>query len=291
MSHYKINLKDIFFILKEQLNYGNLCNFERYREIDEATLDMLVNEAAKFALSEIAPLQEIGEKWGAVYENGQVRCAPEFKKAFDLYGANGWTAAVRDPEYGGQGFPHMMRIIINDLMYGACQSFNMAPSLTHGAGHLIESFGSEELKSRYIPNMFSGKWAGTMALTEPNAGSNLAAIRTTAYREGDHFRIKGNKIFISWGDHDLTENIVHLLLARIEERPPVSGGFPFLWFPRRESFRTERSESQTMCFAGELKRNSVCTHLPPASSFSVKTTAASDICAVRKTKAWLTCFR
>ncbi len=232
MSHYKINLKDIFFILKEQLNYGNLCNFERYREIDEATLDMLVNEAAKFALSEIAPLQEIGEKWGAVYENGQVRCAPEFKKAFDLYGANGWTAAVRDPEYGGQGFPHMMRIIINDLMYGACQSFNMAPSLTHGAGHLIESFGSEELKSRYIPNMFSGKWAGTMALTEPNAGSNLAAIRTTAYREGDHFRIKGNKIFISWGDHDLTENIVHLLLARIEGAPAGVRGISLFVVPK-----------------------------------------------------------
>ncbi len=232
MSHYKVNPKDIFFILKEQLGYGDLCRFERYSELDEATLDMLVNEAIKFAVSEVSPLQEIGEKWGAVYENGQVRCAPEFRKAFKLYGENGWIAAVRDPEYGGQGFPHMMRIVINDMMYGACQSFNMAPSLTHGAGHLIETFGTEELKRLYVANMFTGKWSGTMALTESNAGSNLAALRTTAYREGDHFKIKGVKIFISWGDHDLTENIVHLLLARIDGAPEGVNGISLFVVPK-----------------------------------------------------------
>lgn len=232
MAHYKVNPKDIFFILKEQLGYGSLCQLDRYRELDEQTLDMLVNEAIKFARTEIAPLQEIGEKWGAKYENGVVRNPPEFKKAFELYGENGWIAAVRDPEYGGQGFPHMMRIVINDLMYGACQSFNMAPSLTHGAAHLIESFATDELKSRYVPNMFSGKWAGTMALTEPNAGSNLGALRTTAYREGDHFKIKGNKIFISWGEQDLTENIIHLLLARIEGAPEGVRGISLFIVPK-----------------------------------------------------------
>ncbi len=232
MPHFMVNLDDIFFILKEQLHYADLCRFDRYRDIDEATLDMLVKQAHKFALSEIAPLQEIGEKWGVVYENGQVRCAPEFKKAFGLYGENGWIAAVRDPEYGGQGFPQMMRIVINDLMYGACQSFNMAPSLTHGAAHLIESFGAEELKRLYVPNMFSGKWAGTMVMTEPNAGSNLAALTTMAYREGDHFTIKGRKIFISWGDHDLTENIIHLVLARIEGAPEGVRGISLFVVPK-----------------------------------------------------------
>ncbi len=232
MSHFKINPRDIFFILKEQLGYGSLCRLERYRELDETTLDMLVNEAIKFARTEISPLQEIGEKWGAIYENGHVRCAPEFKKAFELYSQNGWLAAARDPEYGGQGFPHMMRIVINDFMYGACQSFNMAPSLTHGAGHLIESFGTKELKELYVANMFSGKWAGTMALTEPNAGSNLAALRTTAYREGDHFKIKGTKIFISWGDHDLTENIIHLVLARIDGAPEGVRGISLFVVPK-----------------------------------------------------------
>ncbi|MCJ7682775.1 MAG: acyl-CoA dehydrogenase, partial [Desulfobacteraceae bacterium] len=115
MEHFKVNEKDVFFILKNKLNYASLCELDRYRELDEDTLDMLVTEAVKFARAEIEPLQEIGEQWGVVFEEGQVRCAPEFKEAFKIYGENGWTAAARDPEYGGQGFPHMMRIVINDL--------------------------------------------------------------------------------------------------------------------------------------------------------------------------------
>ena len=232
MGHFKVNEKDLFFILKDQLNYGSLCELDRYCELDEETLDMLVNEALKFAKGEIESLQEIGEKWGVVYENGQVRCAPEFKKAFKLCGEMGWIAAARDPQYGGQGFPHMMRIVINDLIYGAAQSFNMAPSLTHGAAHLIESFATQELKERFVPKMFGGEWAGTMAITEPNAGSNLNMIRTTAYREGNHFKIKGNKSFISWGDHDLTDNIIHLLLARIEGAPEGVKGISLFIVPK-----------------------------------------------------------
>ncbi len=159
-------------------------------------------------------------------------CPPEFKKAFRQYGADGWTAAARDPEYGGQGFPHMMRIIINDMMYGACQSFNMAPSLTHGAAHLIESFGSEDIKQRFVPRMFGGDWAGTMCLTESNAGSNLADLQTTAFREGDHFKIKGTKVFISWGEHDLTDNIIHLVLARIDGAPEGVRGISLFVVPK-----------------------------------------------------------
>ena len=232
MGHFKINEKDVFFILKDQLNYANLCRLERYRELDADTLDMMVAEAIKFAKGVVAPLQAIGEKWGVDFENNQVRCAPEFREAFKVYGENGWTAAARNPEYGGQGFPHMMRIVINDLMYGAAQSFNMAPSLTHGAAHLIESFASQNLKKRFVPKMYGGKWAGTMALTEPNAGSNLAATRMTAIRDGDQFKIKGTKIFISWGDHDLTENIIHMVLARIEGAPEGVKGISLFIVPK-----------------------------------------------------------
>ncbi|MBA4394480.1 MAG: acyl-CoA dehydrogenase, partial [Desulfobacca sp.] len=145
---------------------------------------------------------------------------------------NGWTAAARSPRYGGQGFPHMLRIVINDCMYGAAQAFNMAPSLTHGAAHLIETFAKEELKERYVPQMYNGRWAGTMCLTEPNAGSNLAALRTTAYPEGEEYKIKGTKIFISWGDHDLTENIIHLVLARIEGAPEGVKGISLFVVPK-----------------------------------------------------------
>ena len=233
MNHFKVNPKDIFFILKEQLDYGKLCHLTRYRDLNEKTLDLLVNEAVEFARGVVAPLNEIGEREGAVFESGQVTCPAEFRDAFRKYGEDGWIAAARSPKYGGGGFPHMMRIVINDLMYGACQSFNMAPSLTHGAAHLIESFGSDVLKDLYVPKMYSGSWAGTMALTEPDAGSNLAAIQTTAYPSGDAYRIRGSKIFISWGEHDLTENIIHLTLARIDGAPEGVKGISLFVVPKR----------------------------------------------------------
>lgn len=232
MSHFKINEDDLFFILKDQLNYGSLCGLERYKDLSEETLDMLVNEALRFARGVVAPLNEIGESRGLKFEDGCVECPPEYREAFLQYGRLGWTAAARDEEYGGQGFPHMMRIVINDLMYGACQSFNMAPSLTHGAAHLIESFGAAELKEKYVPRMFNGEFAGTMCLTEPNAGSNLASLKTTAFPEGDHYRIKGNKIFISWGEHDLAENIIHLVLARIDGAPDGIKGISLFVVPK-----------------------------------------------------------
>ncbi len=159
----------------------------------------------------------------------------------------------------------MMRIVINDLMYGACQAFNMAPSLTHGAAHLIESFASEDLKRLYVPRMFGGEWAGTMCLTEPDAGSNLANIRTMAYPEGEHYRIKGSKIFISWGDHDLTENIIHLVLARIEGAPEGVRGISLFVVPKIK-VNPDGSLGNRMMFAVKgWKKSSAYMPLPPAS--------------------------
>ncbi|MGD9733041.1 MAG: acyl-CoA dehydrogenase [Desulfamplus sp.] len=232
MGHFKVNPKDIFFILKEHLNYGQLSNLDRYKDIDEKTLDLMVTEAINFAKGVLDPLNEIGEAWGAKFDNGRVSCPPEFKKAFKQYGEDGWIAAARDSEYGGQGFPNMMRIVINDFMYGACQSFNMAPSLTHGAAHLIESFGTQELKDKYVRKMFNGTWSGTMCLTEADAGSNLASLTTTAFREGDHFKISGTKVFISWGEHDLADNIIHLVLARIDGAPEGVAGISLFVVPK-----------------------------------------------------------
>lgn len=265
MGHFIVNKRDIFFILKEQLQYGNLCTLPRYTDLNEKTLDLMVGEAISFAKGVLDPLNEIGEEWGVKYEKGDVSCPPEFKKAFRQYGEDGWTAAARDSEYGGQGFPHMMRIIINDMMYGACQSFNMAPSLTHGAAHLIESFGTKDLKNRYVPNMFNGTWSGTMCLTEPDAGSNLAAISTIASREGDHFKIKGTKIFISWGNHDLTENIIHLLLARIDGAPEGIGGISLFVVPKMKvnSDGTTGEPNDVICSGVEKKTWITClSHLP-----------------------------
>lgn len=232
MSHFRVNERDISFILKEQLNYADLCQLARYRDLDVETLDMLVSEAIKFAGGVLGPLQEVGDSEGVVLSEETVRCAAGFREALALYGENGWIAATSDPEFGGQGFPRALGVVINDLMYGACIAFQMCPSLTHGAAHLIESFGTRELQERYIPNMYGGRWAGTMCLTEPQAGTNLASLRTKAYREGDHFKIKGTKIFISWGEQDLTENIVHLVLARIENAPEGVKGISLFVVPK-----------------------------------------------------------
>ncbi|MBU1195361.1 MAG: acyl-CoA dehydrogenase [Proteobacteria bacterium] len=232
MGHFKINQKDLLFILKEQLNWGSLCELDRYKGLNEKTLELLISEAINFAKGVVDPLNEIGEKQGVKWDKGDVLCPDEFKTAFRKYGEDGWTAAVRDEEYGGQGFPHMVRIIVNDIMYGASQSFNMAPSLTHGAAHLIESFGTKELKDIYLRNMYTGIWAGTMCLTEADAGSNLANTQTTAVPEGEHYKICGTKVFISWGNHDLTQNIIHLVLARIEGAPEGVRGISLFVVPK-----------------------------------------------------------
>ncbi|MCU0592248.1 MAG: acyl-CoA dehydrogenase [Desulfobacterales bacterium] len=232
MTDFKIEPKDLFFILKEQLEYRRLCDLDSFNDLNEKTLDLLISEAIRFAKGVLDPLNTVAEVEPIRFENGAVRCPDAFKQAFRRYGEDGWMAAVGDPAYGGGGFPLLMRIVINDLMYGACQSFNSSASLTFGAARLIHSFGSEMLKQRFVKKMFAGQWSGTMCLTEPNAGSNLAALETTAFPERDHYRIQGSKIFISWGEHDLTDNIVHLVLARIHGAPAGTQGISLFVVPK-----------------------------------------------------------
>jgi len=232
MGHYKVRKQDLFFVLKEQLNYGQLCQYERYKELSENALDMVVSEAVKFAHGVVEPLRDVGEETGIRYEEGKVVCPPEYRAALKQCGENGFIAAARDTTYGGEGLPLMMRIIINELFYGAYQSFNILPSLTHGAGHLIESFGSADQKNHFVRRMYAGEWAGTMALTEPTAGSNLGNINTKAVRDGDHFKISGSKIFITYGEHDAAENIIHLVLARLEGAPEGVQGLSLFIVPK-----------------------------------------------------------
>ena len=267
MGHYKIQPKDVFFILKEQLSYGHLCRLGRYRWLDEKTLDLLVTEAIRFAKGVLDPLNGIGDTEGARFDQGQVTSPAAFRNTFLEFGRQGWIAVARDPEYGGQGFPNMMRIVVNEFMYGACQVFNMAASLTHGAAHLIEAFGNRDLKQTFVPRMYGGQWSGTMCLTEADAGSNLAAIQTHARPAGDHYRIQGSKIFISWGEHDLTENIIHLVLARLKGAPDGTRGISLFVVPKH---RVRKDGS--LAEANDV----VCTRLEEKLGLHGSPTAALD---------------
>jgi len=291
MTNFKVNLKDILFILNDQLNYGSLCALPRYKGLKAKTLDMVVNEAARFAKTVVDPLQAIGESKGVTFKDDQVSCPDEFKDAYHCYAENGWIAAARDTTYGGQGFPHMMRIVVNDLMYGACQAFNMAPSLTHGAAHLIETFATDDLKKKFVPRCYAGDWTGTMCLTETDAGSNLANTQTTAFYDGDHFKIKGTKTFISWEDHNLTENIIHLILARIEGARDGVKGISLFIVPKINvnNDGTLGTANDVKCV--NMKINSACMRPPPALLNSDQTTIVSVICADRKIGGWPTCSK
>jgi len=200
MGHFKVNQKDIFFILKEQLQYGALVTLDRYKGLSEKIFDMLVSEAINFARGVVEPLQEIGEKHSLKYENGKVSCPPEFREVFRQYGRDGWIAAARDPEYGGQGFPHMMRIVINDMMYGACQAFNMDKLGLHSSPTCILNFGSSDDCTGFLcgeVNMGLAHMFQMMNAARINTGVSGMTLASTAYQNALEYvkaRVQGRDI-------------------------------------------------------------------------------------------------
>ena len=180
----------------------------------------------------IVPLQRVGDTQPPKIENGVVRTSPGWLEAYKQYVEGGWNGPAFDPEIGGGGLPWAATTALNELFGSACLSFALGPLLTQGAIDLLEAHGTDEQKAKYLEKMVSGEWTGTMNLTEPQAGSDVGALRTKATRDGDRFRIKGQKIYISYGDHDLTDNIVHMVLARIEGAPPGIRGVSLFVVPK-----------------------------------------------------------
>ena len=224
--------RDVDFVLHEMLNVGELSKHELFADFNRKTIDMVVSEARNFALKEILPANEEGDK-GCVFENGQVKTPESFKRIFDLYCEGEWIGASEDPEFGGQGMPNVLNLAAAEFFSGASMAFMMYPGLTHGAAKMIESLGTEEQKKIYVKNMYTGKWAGTMLLTEPDAGTDVGALTTTAKKNDDGtYSITGNKIFISAGEHDMTENIIHPVLARIEGAPAGTRGISLFIVPK-----------------------------------------------------------
>ena len=233
MAQVIADRRDVDFVLHEQLNVGALSEHEKYAEFNKKTVDLIISEARNLAVKEILPTFKEGDEQGCRLENGQVFVPESFKRAYDLFVEGEWLAMPEDPEYGGQGMPRTISLAAADYFNGANYAFMMYPGLTHGAALLVEAFGTERQKKLFLKNMFTGKWTGTMLLTEPEAGSDVGNLTTSAVKNEDGtYSISGNKIFISAGEHDLVENIVHPVLARIEGAPAGTKGISLFLVPK-----------------------------------------------------------
>ena len=229
---YKANYRDIEFNLFDYLKVQDLAQTEKYAGMGRDEYSAILSESLKFALKEIDPLFKVSDEKGCKLVDGQVQTPPGFKEAYKNFAANGFLAMDVPTTYGGQGLPVCISMASSEFFVGSCVAFSMYPGLSRGAAHLIEAFGTEQLAQLFVPKVYSGQWGGTMCLTEPQAGSAVGDLSTTAVKEGDHYKIKGTKIFISSGDQDLTENIVHLVLARVEGDPAGTKGISLFAVPK-----------------------------------------------------------
>ncbi len=233
MAVYKAPLRDMRFVLFELMNGDELASLPGYEEFTRDLIDPVLEEAAKFAEQVLFPLNRSGDEEGCTLENGVVRTPKGFPEAYKLFREGGWPGIACDPEYGGQGMPKMVNTLIEEMICAANLSFSLYPGLTHGAYVALHGYGPDEVKQAYLPKMVEGSWSGTMCLTEPHCGTDLGLLRTKATPSGDGgYKITGTKIFISSGEHDLTENIIHLVLARLPDAPKGVAGISLFLAPK-----------------------------------------------------------
>jgi 3-(methylsulfanyl)propanoyl-CoA dehydrogenase len=235
MAEYKAPLTDMNFLLQEVFQVNNLWSslLGLHDVVDPDTGNAILNEAAKLVEEVIAPLNREGDEAGSNWTDGEVTAPEGFAAAYQAFCEGGWNALGGNPNYGGMGMPKMLTTQVEEMVQGACMSFGLAPMLTAGACLSINSHGSDSLKDKYLPNMYAGTWAGAMDLTEPHAGTDLGIIRTKAADNGDgSYTITGTKIFITWGEHDMAENIIHLVLAKLTDSPPGPKGISLFLVPK-----------------------------------------------------------
>ena len=233
MTNLLVNARDQHFLLFEQFGIEKLFETETFKDFSKDDVLMMMNEAEKMALNVILPTYEVGDKEGCTFKDGKVTVPKCYHDAFKKYCEAGWLAQTEPIDVGGQGIPVVMATANLEYCYAANFAFLMYPGLTHGAATLIQHHGTEEQKNKYMLKMYEGRWGGTMCLTEPGAGSDVGALKTSAKRLPDgKFLITGSKCFISCGDHDLTPNIVHPVLARIEGDPPGTPGISIFIVPK-----------------------------------------------------------
>lgn len=233
MTTYSAPVEDMMFLFEHLRDNKNYNEIERYKEINTDLVKDILQEAAKINQELIFPLAKVGDENPCVYENGVVRTPPGYKEVYSKFIEDGWTSLSCDPKYGGQGMPKTVSTFFEEMLSSSSLSFKLYSELSIGAYNCILHHGSEEIKNRYLPKIVEGKWSGTMCLTEPQCGTDLGLIKTKAIKDGNSsYKLNGQKIFITSGDHDLTENIIHLVLARIPDAPKGTKGISLFLVPK-----------------------------------------------------------
>ncbi len=231
---YRPPLRDIEFVLEHIADLPTLAGLPAYEHVDLDTVDGLLDEAGRFMAEVVAPTNRVGDTQGAVRnDDGTVTVPEEFAKAYQQYVAAGWNGIKGDPEYGGHGFPGVVGLAVQEMLTTANMAFSLCPMLTMSTILAVSAHGTDQQKADYLAHLISGEWTGTMVLTEPEAGSDVGALRTKATpAEDGTWRIDGTKIFITWGEHDITDNIIHLVLARAPGSPPGTKGISLFIVPK-----------------------------------------------------------
>ncbi|KCV80801.1 acyl-CoA dehydrogenase [Actibacterium atlanticum] len=230
---YRAPVEDYQFIFDKIVSMDEVAQTDLFAEASPDVTDAILTEAGRLCDDVVAPVQRSGDLHPAALENGVVRASPGFKDAYDQIAEGGWVGISADPEYGGMGLPYAMCTAVNDMMSGACLSLQLKPLLSQGQIEALEHHASDALKAAYLPKLISGAWSGTMNLTEPQAGSDVGAVASKAVDNGDGtYAISGQKIYISWGDSDLVENVCHLVLARLPDGVPGTKGISLFLVPK-----------------------------------------------------------
>jgi len=232
MSIYNAPAQDTAFVLDQLVQFDNLCEAMQLDEVNLELANVIVEEAGRLAAEVLAPLNAEGDAKGTKLNDDKVQEAPGYSEAYQQYMENGWATLTAPEEFGGQALPNVVGTAVNELWHSANMAFALCPMLTQGSIEALIAHGSDELKQAYLPRLVSGEWTGTMNLTEPAAGSDLAAVATKAVPNGDHYLITGQKIYITWGDHQMTPNIVHLVLARLPDAPAGVKGISLFIVPK-----------------------------------------------------------
>jgi len=232
MSDYTAPVEDMRFALRELAGLDEIAALPGYEDASPDVVDAVLSEAARLASEVLASLNSVGDREASVLENGIVRTPRGFREAYARFVEGGWGSLPFDPDHGGQGLPWTLAVTVQEMWNSANLSFALAPLLTQGAVELLQTHGSPAQKATYLPKLIAGTWSGTMNLTEPQAGSDVGALKTRAVRDGDRYRITGQKIFVTWGEHDCAHNVVHMVLARTPGAPDGTRGISLFIVPK-----------------------------------------------------------